>query len=246
MAHATIAREHGIAEDQIGVNGVALLYAATTNTIPSAYWLVVNVWQHPELVKKIREEMQPLVGFSQRDGVRVAALDMSQLNDRHLIVQCCMESIRLANQTVDARHVLRDTIFTDSAGNKHLFRAGANIIWSVKTMHHSKNVWGEDALEFDPSRFGDRKRDRRGQAYAPFGGGTHLCPGREFAYAAILGFATILVLGFNLRLENSSIRVGKARLGEATAKPPADGGRGGVQISRRGGWEDVRWKLTGS
>lgn len=245
---ATTAREFDVPDEQIGKLELALLFAATSNTIPTLYWFVTNVWLRPQLVDEIRRETLPLVRLSEGERGRVAILDISRLEELcPLMFSCYRESIRLGNQSVGTRHVMHDTVLADSAGNQYLFKAGIDIVWSIKAMHHSKNVWGEDALEFEAGRFTDQdKFDRaRKQAYVPFGGGKHLCPGRNFASAENLGLMAALVVGFELEgLHGANVRLGRTKMGEAIAKPPMDAEGGEVVIKRRRGWEDVEWKFV--
>lgn len=79
----------------------------------------------------------------------------------------------------------------------------------------------------------------------PFGGGAHLCPGRNFAFAEILGLVGALVLGYEvvgLRAEN--IKMGPRVLASAIPKPMEDGDGGPVTLRRRKGWEDVQWSFA--
>lgn len=247
---ANTAREFGIPEEEIGRLEMALLFVATTNTIPTLYWFVTNVWLRPDLVEEIRRETLPLVKLSSRDGEqrRVATLDISKLEDgAPLMVSCYRESIRLGNQSVGTRRVVHDTVLTDSAGNQHLLKAGVDVMWSVKALHRSGDVWGQNPLEFDASRFHDQdKFDRaKKQSYIPFGGGKHLCPGRNFAFAENLGLVAALAVGFELQgLDKANVRLGCVSVGEAVAKPPMDARGGAVVIKRRQGWEDVDWEFV--
>lgn len=119
-------------------------------------------------------------------------------------------------------------------------------MWSAKIAHELKDVWGADALEFDPERFmKNAKRDaerKQRAAYMPFGGGAHLCPGRNFAFAEILGLISALVLGYEIDgLQVDKIEMGPRELASAIPKPAVDGDGGQVTIRRRHGWEDVHW-----
>ncbi|KAK2666784.1 Cytochrome P450, E-class, group IV [Fusarium oxysporum f. sp. vasinfectum] len=70
--------------------------------------------------------------------------------------------------------------------------------------HYEDSVWGADVNVFNPERFlpsskGSTEDERkRKAAYIPFGGGRHLCPGRNLALAEIIGFASALLLGFEI------------------------------------------------
>jgi len=161
-----------------------------------------------------------------------------------LMVACYRESVRLGNQGVGTRRVIRDTILTDSHGNEHLFKAGVDVLWSAKEMHLS-GAWGDNVADFKPERFLENYGRAQKQAYVPFGGGKHLCPGRNFAFAENLGLMIALVLGFKLQgLDPKDFRLGDSKFGEAVAKPPADAQGGEVVIERKKGWEDVDWKFV--
>jgi len=246
-ARASTAREFGMPEEEVGRAEAALLFVATTNTIPTLYWFVTNVWLRPDLVEELRREALPLVSLTKGEQGREATVDISQLEERcPLMVSCYRESIRLGNQAIGTRRVVSDTVLTDSKGNAHLFKGGVDIMWSVKGMHHSSEVWGEDSMEFSAERFKDQETFGRvqKQAYIPFGGGKHLCPGRNFAFAENLGFMASLVVGFELLgLDKKNVKLGATRMGEAVAKPPVGGDGGEVVIKRKEGWEDVTWKF---
>jgi cytochrome P450 len=247
---ASTAREFGFPDEEIGRLEMALLFVATTNTIPTLYWFVTNVFLRPDVIEEVRRETLSLVKLSNRESGqrRLATLDISQLEGHApVLVSCYRESIRLGNQSIGTRRVLHDTVLNDSAGNQHLLKAGVDVMWSVKAMHHSGDVWGQDPLEFDARRFKEQdKFDRtKKQSYIPFGGGKHLCPGRNFAFAENLAFVAALVVGFELQnLDEANVRLGVSVMGEAVAKPPVDARGGSVVIKRREGWEDVDWKFT--
>lgn len=245
---ASIPLGHGFPGEEMGRMEVALLFVATTNTIPTLYWFITQVWLRPALVRAIREEVLPLVNLSESGGRRIATLDISRLEEHcPLMTSCYRESIRLGNQSIGTRRVMHDTVLTDSQGNPHLLKAGVDIMWSVKGQHLSTEVWGQDSLDFDAGRFKDQEKlDRtKKQAYMPFGGGKHLCPGRNFAMAENLGFMAALTVGFELHgLDEANFRLGTASMGTAVAKPPADAQGGSVTIKRRAGWEDVEWTFV--
>ncbi|KAK0610847.1 cytochrome P450 [Immersiella caudata] len=245
-ARAASSREFGMPEEEIGRLEVALLFVATTNTIPTLYWFMVNVWLRPELVKELGKEALPLVKVEKNGERRTATVDISRLEEQcPLMVACYRESVRLGNQGVGTRRVMRDTILTDSRGNEHLFKAGVDVLWSAKEMHLS-GAWGDNVADFNPERFNEENYGRaQKQAYVPFGGGKHLCPGRNFAFAENLGLMVALVLGFKIQgLDPKDFKLGEAKFGEAVAKPPADAQGDEVVVERKKGWEDVEWKFV--
>ncbi|WZH50219.1 cytochrome P450 [Fusarium acuminatum] len=248
---AKVSRESGIKNDEVAKLEMALIFVATTNSIPTAYWLLTNIWLRPDIVNRMRDEVASLAQISDRaDGKgRNLTLDISQLEGRcPLLVSSYREAVRLGNQVLGTRRVMKDTILSDADGTSYLLRAGVNVMWSAKLMHRAADVWGDCPDMFVADRFlagkvgsVDMERKRRA-SYVPFGGGKHLCPGRNFAFAEILGFMSALALGFEVvGLKSSNVRMETGAIGEGVVKPPADGQGGAITIRRREGWEDVNW-----
>ena len=149
---------------------------------------------------------------------------------------------------------------TGSGAKTYLLRAGCDVQIPAGVPHRNPSIWGSNASTFDASRFltpeqrGDdsvkaKTEDREmKKGYFPFGGGKHLCPGRNFAFSEILGAVAVLVAGFEITdNEGKMIRLpemGRGRLGDAVVKPMGEGLQMGARIRRRKGWEDVVWRFS--
>ncbi len=150
---------------------------------------------------------------------------------------------------------MADTTLSDGK-NTYLLRAGTDVNLPSGVSHLSTAAWGPDAALFDPRRFIRTEREgpvsdkvkKEKRAYIPFGGGKHLCPGRNFAFAEILGFVAVMLMGFDIKAKDGDLievpEIRRAKLGEAVAKPFGKGAEMGAEISRREGWEEVMWKFT--
>lgn len=55
--------------------------------------------------------------------------------------------------------------------------AGQRVDYSAKAMHARKDLYGEDAMEFRPERWGEGRG--KGWEFLPFNGGPRICLGRE-------------------------------------------------------------------
>jgi cytochrome P450 len=62
--------------------------------------------------------------------------------------------------------------------------------YSLYSLHHRKDLWGDDAEEWKPERFEGR---RHGWEYLPFNGGPRICIGQQFALTEA-GYVTVRLL----------------------------------------------------
>jgi cytochrome P450 len=233
-----------------------LPFGAVTNTVPSLFWFFAFVMSRPELVARIRAEVEPRVSRS-RDG-RTATVPLTGL-DGHcpILSSAYRETMRLTNHQISTRTALEDTVLADGAGRTYLLKKGVVVQLALATGQRDAAYWGGDVDEFRPERFlgfGDRKDDAAGPgsprairaAFQPFGGGVHLCPGQNFAYAEIMAVMATMVLGYDVSpLSGTDWRLppyATLSLVDAVNKPAQEGKGFGVRIKRRPGWEGVCWR----
>ncbi|KID89382.1 cytochrome P450 [Metarhizium guizhouense ARSEF 977] len=246
---AAVLRKYGLPDSEIGRFEASLLQLATGNTIPTTFWMVAHVLTRPDVVARLRSELDPLV--RREPGSDVATLNITTFDDAcPLLVSCYRESIRLSNHALCVRRVMEDTVVSDGRGGaSYVLEKGADVQIPAGYTHRAEEIWGANAAEFQADRFVDRLADRaKRAAYIPFGGGRHLCPGRNFASAEILGAAAALVLAFEasgyggggaVRLVGMA---GSTILGGAS-KPLRQGEGMGLVLQRRPGWENVSFEF---
>ncbi|KAL6916366.1 hypothetical protein FSHL1_007814 [Fusarium sambucinum] len=238
---------YGVPNEEVGHIELALLHVGTANTIPTLYWFFINVFNRPELVQQLREEVLPVI---QKNGEDKAVVDVTILDEKcPLLVSCYREAIRLSNQAVGNRRVLEDTTVTDSRGNSYLLKKGENVQMSA-AVSHSLDTWGEDVSAYKPDRFIENKANTENEkakrsAFIAFGGGRNLCPGRNFAFAENLGLITCLLTGFHVTFPDGpgfppSV---DCSFSQAAKKPLNDGEGFGVRIERRVGWRETQWSF---
>ncbi|KAF7125612.1 hypothetical protein CNMCM5793_001851 [Aspergillus hiratsukae] len=258
---AEVIRSSGIQDPrEIARIELALLHGATVNTIPTLFWTVTHVFARPELVARLRTEILPLVSFLPLTNKGGKGEKQAQVSLRDLDTACPLllstyrEVVRLSNQAMSTRHVMENTFITDSGGREYLLRAGSTVVMPA-TAHMEGDVWGINKNDFDPERFLDwenqkASKDRR-LVYMPFGGGRHLCPGRNLAKAEILGFIVMLILSFdmedgaNLEQPIRVLTLEPARLGQGVGKPVylRTGDKLPVRLRIRKGLESVNWRF---
>ncbi|KAM5357481.1 hypothetical protein ACJZ2D_016220 [Fusarium nematophilum] len=254
-SRANVLRSYGISSTEVGHFELALLHVATANTIPTLFWFMAHIFSRPDLVLRLRDEVS-LVAEQGPDNE--VTIDITKLDEKcRLLVSCYREAIRLSNQAVGNRRVLEDTTVSDGQGNSYLLKKGMNLQIPGEVLHTMEHVWGDKVLEFNPERFIEKRGKENIQsekakraAYAPFGGGRHLCPGRNFAFAENLGFVACLLLGFDilpLDDDSAALRVPnimRCNLSEAAAKPERNGQGFGAKIQKKKGWEQAKWRFV--
>ncbi len=136
-----------------------------------------------------------------------------------------------------------DLSITTQDGHAYLLKKGVDVQLPVGVLHGDRSVWGADAAAFDPDRFispaesKDAERLRK-VAFVPFGGGRHLCPGRNFAFVEIMGFATMFLLAFDVEAvgkQFDQVKMCNPQLASGTTKPLDQGAGIGAKIGPRHG-----------
>jgi cytochrome P450 len=247
---AEAGRKYGLTERDMADFEIAVLFTATTNTIPSSFWFLSYIVSSPSLVAEIRSEVSQIVTRKRVDGTDTLEMDITGFQKKcPLLCSAWEETLRLVDSASSARMVVQDTMLAD----KYLLKAGSVVQMPSGVTHNSPDIWGDDAATFNPRRFirpdGKRdlaareKRKMQTQGYFPFGGGKHLCPGRHFAFTEVMGFVATLVYGFEISMGNGSgtlkmPKLAKQKMGTGVRKPATDMD---VLIKRRKEFEGVKW-----
>ncbi|OHE91273.1 prostacyclin synthase [Colletotrichum orchidophilum] len=137
------------------------------------------------------------------------------------------------------------TIIDHETGQQYLLKEGVEVQWSASVMH-KKPVWGEDGEQFNSEKWLKNTLEiAKGfnESFMPFGGGKHLFPGRNFAFAGLLGALIALAVGS----EPEGVQVPEHEMPLATSAlcSPIYGSKSSkTNISRRAGWEDVERRFN--
>nr|BED42920.1 cytochrome P450 monooxygenase [Trametes versicolor] len=159
-----------------------ILLAGRDTTACTLTFAIYRLAEHPDILKRLREEILDVVGPTRRpsyDDVRNMKFLRAVIN----------ETLRLYPPVpVNVRCAIKDTVLTSKTpGETPLFvPAGMRCIYSVFVMHRRKDLWGPDALKFDPDRFLDERVQKyltpNPFIFLPFNAGPRICLGQQFAY----------------------------------------------------------------
>ncbi|CAM8984345.1 unnamed protein product [Rhodiola kirilowii] len=143
-------------------------------------WALLMLAMHQEWQYKAREEVVRVCKSSK-------APTADNLNDLKIMTLIMSETLRLYPSVVTLmRHVNKDIKLgrLDIPRNTQLFLP-------LTAIHHDPKIWGEDANEFNPSRFNEHNRHLA--SFFPFGLGPRICVGQNLAVVeAKIVLATIL------------------------------------------------------
>ncbi|TDZ36373.1 25-hydroxycholesterol 7-alpha-hydroxylase [Colletotrichum spinosum] len=242
-------RSSGLSADDMAALEVVVVHGALSNTIPTSFWFLVHVFSCPDLVERLRKELENIV--SPGDEPKEMAIDIARLEDRcPLLVSSFRESHRLSSVGTSIRRVMQDTVLS-AGGRSHLLKEGCFVHVPMSVVHVARETWGADADGFRGSRFRDMAAgesvSKEKRVYFPFGGGRHACPGRHFASAESWGFLVVLLMGFDVTgPDGGVVQVPRPKLPNMTTSiwRPLAGENLEAKIWRRSGWEDVVWRIS--
>ncbi|KAL2318682.1 hypothetical protein Fmac_032558 [Flemingia macrophylla] len=142
--------------------------AGRETSATSLSWALFLLGINQEWQSKAREEVLGVLGPN-------APPTSKTLGDLKLMNLILQETLRLyPNPGALVRQVNKRV----KLGNVDII-AGTQLYLSITSTHHDTKLWGEDALEFNPMRFVEPRRDS--PPYFPFGLGPKYCVGQTLA-----------------------------------------------------------------
>jgi len=166
------------------VNGIGML----ANTVPTAFWAIFHIFSDPDLLKKVRSQVEAISSTSESGSFRT--INLKELKEAPIISSVIQEALRQRATGAGPRMVMEDI----KIGN-NLLKKGNFAIVAHKALHFNKAVWGDNAEDFDAERFNGKVPSH---AFRGFGGGANMCPGKAFAMTEVAALLAMLVLRFDL------------------------------------------------
>lgn len=202
------------------------ILAIVGNTVPTTFWLLLNIFSRPTLLNLVRAELEAILDTGAEDATKgqtddtAVCLDVTRIRENCTVFMAVYnETLRMTSGIATVRYTNEDTLIEGSGGRSWLLRRGAQVQMPTAFIHSDPTTWGPEAAStFDHTRFlrsesssdkatvaktdkplSREQKARRTAAFRPFGGGSALCPGRHFATDEILSFVGAVLLGFEMR-----------------------------------------------
>ncbi|XP_047172016.1 cytochrome P450 714A1-like [Vigna umbellata] len=167
-----------------------IYFAGHETTYVAASWCLMLLGLHTDWQTRIRAE----VAEHCPNGIPNAD-SLPQLKTLGMVIQ---ETLRLYPP---ASFVSREAYEDIQIGHLNVPK-GAYLWTLIPTLHRDPEVWGPDANEFKPERFseGVSKACKFPSSYAPFGLGTRLCLGKNFALVELKVVLALIISRFSFTL----------------------------------------------
>ena len=186
---------------------VGFLFGLSSNAIPATIWTLCHVItsDDPTLLPELMAE---LTSAQRPDG----SLDISKLIQLPLLNSMYSETLRMYVDVLVTRIINQSfTVPSSHAGHPGYLLEKGNVAMVPSALsHRDPNYWssyGEEAK--DPEIWHARRFLHQGRYSTsgtsnklfPYGGGNHMCPGRIFAKQEILAAIAIVLLTFEIHVE---------------------------------------------
>ncbi|KXL51043.1 MAG: hypothetical protein FE78DRAFT_84400 [Acidomyces sp. 'richmondensis'] len=254
-----INRSFGLSCEMIGRGELVLYFGILGNAVPTAFWLLSNIYSRPQLLQQIRDELEDALRLNPQMIPPKVTVPEHIVKACPLLFSCYRETLRDVSNASSPRLVLSDTML-----DKYLLKAGSIVQLQGGIMHQDKKVWGADAASWNPYRFiisdntsdiGDPDDFKRVAAALPkgvppsafrsFGGGSTLCPGRHFAQSEIMTFIASMVLAFDLQAPcGATLKMPQKNDSSTRLALMMPVTQPQVVMKRRIGWETKQLEMT--
>lgn len=182
-------RGETVSEDYLRDLVLNFLIAGRDTTAQALSWTFFCLCTHPAVEAKAREEVIEVC------GVRDPSYD--DLNRLPYINAVLSEALRLyPSVPIDAKQALEDDVWPDGT-----IVPKNTIVWyNIFSMGRDPAIWGDDAEEFRPERWLERRDAPDNFHYPVFNGGPRECLGRRLAMVEMKACLAMLLPHISLTL----------------------------------------------
>lgn len=193
LAEARYSNGAPVPEEKLKSMILFLVFSASESTPLQASWTLIQLLQHPWYLPGVLDEQEAVLGN------RVDNINANTLQQLERLQWAIKETERMRPMIT---MLWRKAIKPFNVGGYHVPKGWATII-SPPVSHRLPEVFAEPDT-YDPERFSPQRAEDRNALYslAGFGGGTHKCPGMNFAHNLMKVIFSQLLQQYTLELMN--------------------------------------------
>ncbi|KAF5374229.1 hypothetical protein D9758_004680 [Tetrapyrgos nigripes] len=170
-----------------------ILLAARDTTAALLTFSVYVLTQRPDIYARLKEEITERVGNSRPT--------FEDTRDMKYLRAFLNEILRLYPPVpFDGRTSRVSTTLPNKGGHPWCIPKNTMCVYSVFLIHRREDLWGPDALDFDPDRFFDERLHKyltpNPFIFLPFNAGPRICLGQQYAYNEASYFMIKLIQKF--------------------------------------------------
>jgi len=179
-----------MSDKQLRDEVITIFVAGHETSANALAWTFYLLGKHPEIYKKLKEEVNNVLGD------RLPELgDLRALPYTRMVIE---ESMRL----YPPAYILSRECADEDTIDGYTIPKGAIMILSIYALHRNPEYW-PDPDKFDPERFApEHVKERPKWHYLPFGAGPRMCIGNHFAMMEIQILMALFVNRFDFVLDH--------------------------------------------
>ncbi|KAG5830934.1 steroid 17-alpha-hydroxylase/17,20 lyase [Anguilla rostrata] len=182
----------GLTDDHLLMTVGDIFGAGVETTTTVLKWAVALLIHHPQVQKKIQEELDSKIGMNRHPK-------LSDRGNLPYLEATIREVLRIRPVSP---LLIPHVALADSSIGEYTVGKGARVIINLWSLHHDEKEWKNPEI-FDPTRFLDEEGSNLccpSESYLPFGAGIRVCLGESLAKMELFLFLAWILQRFTLEV----------------------------------------------